>query len=80
MISLSPTQLALPGERHLELSTEETRLNITNQHFVIPDTGGDVKIGTSLPFSSPLYWQMPKEFMRDKVSTELLLERSFGHF
>ncbi|KAK7085775.1 Laminin subunit alpha-2 [Halocaridina rubra] len=59
--------LALPGQRILSLSEGETRLNITNQLHVIPGTEGDVTIGSTLLFDAPLYWQLPREFMRDKV-------------
>ncbi|KAK8738877.1 hypothetical protein OTU49_003716 [Cherax quadricarinatus] len=59
--------LALPGERTLNFEDGETRLNITNQLHVIPGTEGHVTIGSSLLFEAPLYWQLPREFMRDKV-------------
>ncbi|XP_071547005.1 laminin subunit alpha-1-like isoform X2 [Panulirus ornatus] len=59
--------LALPGERILSFEDGETRLNVTNQLHVIPGTEGDVNIGSSLLFDAPLYWQLPREFMRDKV-------------
>ncbi|KAL7642435.1 UNVERIFIED_CONTAM: hypothetical protein RMT77_006996 [Armadillidium vulgare] len=61
--------LALPGDRRLKLSDEETRLNITNQLYVIPNTDSDIKIGTSLPFLAPIYWQLPQEFMKDKITS-----------
>ncbi|XP_064107459.1 laminin subunit alpha lam-3-like isoform X1 [Macrobrachium nipponense] len=59
--------LALPGQRVLSFGEDETKLNITNQLHVIPGTEGDVTIGSSYPFDAPLYWQLPREFMRDKV-------------
>ena len=49
------------------MTDTDTRLNITNQLHVIPGIYGDVTIGTSSPFLAPLYWQLPPEFMRDKV-------------
>nr|XP_053638425.1 laminin subunit alpha-2-like isoform X4 [Cherax quadricarinatus] len=64
---LTWSQLALPGERTLNFEDGETRLNITNQLHVIPGTEGHVTIGSSLLFEAPLYWQLPREFMRDKV-------------
>ncbi|KAK3855199.1 hypothetical protein Pcinc_038380, partial [Petrolisthes cinctipes] len=59
--------LALPGERILSFGDGETRLNVTNQLHVIPGTQGNVSIVSSLMFDGPLYWQLPREFKRDKV-------------
>ncbi|ROT86039.1 putative laminin subunit alpha-1 [Penaeus vannamei] len=59
--------LALPGERLLSFGEGETKLNVTNQLHVIPGTEGNVKIGSNQLFDAPLYWQLPREFMRDKV-------------
>ncbi|XP_050712288.1 laminin subunit alpha-1-like isoform X2 [Eriocheir sinensis] len=61
--------LALPGERILSFGSGETNLNVTNQLHVIPGTEGNVSIVSSLPFDAPLYWQLPREFMRDKVKS-----------
>ena len=60
-------QLALHGSRTLNFDDGETNLNVTNQLHVIPGTEGDVSIGTYYPFHAPLYWQLPHDFMRDKV-------------
>ncbi|KAF2361238.1 Laminin G domain [Trinorchestia longiramus] len=61
--------LALPGERHLstDRTRPEPRLNVTNQLHVIPGTPAHIVLGTATPFPAPLYWTLPKEFMRDKV-------------
>lgn len=64
---LTWSQLALPGERILSFGSGETRLNVTNQLHVIPGTEGNVSIASSLLFDAPLYWQLPREFQRDKV-------------
>ncbi|MPC29133.1 Laminin subunit alpha-2 [Portunus trituberculatus] len=66
---LTWSQLALPGERILSFGSGETRLNVTNQLHVIPGTEGNVSIASSLLFDAPLYWQLPREFMRDKVKS-----------
>lgn len=70
---LSPCffQLALPGERILSFGSGETRLNVTNQLHVIPGTEGNISISSSLLFDAPLYWQLPREFKRDKVGEGL---------
>ncbi|XP_042207400.1 laminin subunit alpha-2-like [Homarus americanus] len=61
--------LALPGQRLLNFGKGETRVNVTNQLHVIPDTQGDVTIGSTLLFDAPLYWQLPRGFKRDKVTS-----------
>ncbi|CAL4064924.1 unnamed protein product, partial [Meganyctiphanes norvegica] len=66
---LTWSQLALHGSRTIDFVDGEanTNLNVTNQLHVIPGTEGDVSIGTYYPFHAPLYWQLPRDFMRDKV-------------
>lgn len=59
--------LALPGERHLSTDRSESRLNVTNTLHVIPLSPAHIVLGTAQPFPAPLYWTLPKEFMRDKV-------------
>ncbi|KAG0726288.1 Laminin subunit alpha-2 [Chionoecetes opilio] len=66
---LTWSQLALPGERILSFGSGETRLNRTNHLHMIPGTEGNVSIVSSLLFDAPLYWQLPREFMRDKVKS-----------
>ncbi|XP_015607311.1 laminin subunit alpha-1 [Cephus cinctus] len=42
-------------------------LNVTNGLTIIPGTEGDVTLPSSLYYSYPLYWQLPKSFLGDKV-------------
>lgn len=47
---------------------EQNQLNVTNNLRVIPGTIGNVEIGVKYLFDTPVYWQLPKVFIGDKVS------------
>jgi hypothetical protein len=46
---------------------------VTNNLRVIPGDVGDVRLGVTYPFDTPIYWQLPKQFLGDRV-------RIFMHF
>jgi hypothetical protein len=60
-------QLAMPGTGELSLVGSDGQLNITNNLQVIPGDIGDVRLGVSYPFDTPVYWKLPKQFLGDKV-------------
>ena len=59
--------LALPGNRQMKFKPNETQLNVTNNLRIIPGVHGDVMIGVSQMFDTPLYWRLPDVFLKDKV-------------
>ncbi|XP_046676227.1 laminin subunit alpha-1 isoform X3 [Homalodisca vitripennis] len=59
--------LAVPGSRGMSLNGDESRLNITNNLRIIPGDAWDVEIGVSYLFDSPVYWQLPSNFLDDKI-------------
>ena len=61
-------QLAMPGTGEVSLGGSDGQLNITNNLRVIPGDAGDVRLGVTYPFDSPVYWQLPKQFLADRVS------------
>ena len=63
--------MTLPGARTVTLSPGQTRLEVTNSLRVIPGQRGDVTLGLAVPLDTPIYWQLPHEFLRDKVSPRL---------
>jgi hypothetical protein len=60
-------QLAMPGTGEVRLAGPNERLNITNNLQVIPGDTGDVQLGVTYPFDTPVYWQLPKQFLGDRV-------------
>ena len=62
-------QLALPGDGQLHYRTGETQLNVTNNLRIVPDVRGDVMIGVSQFFDTPLYWQLPSKFLGDRTTS-----------
>ncbi|XP_054282487.1 laminin subunit alpha-1 [Macrosteles quadrilineatus] len=59
--------LAVPGSKGMSLNGDESRLNITNNLRIIPGDAWDVEIGVSYLFDSPVYWQLPSNFLGDKI-------------
>ena len=59
--------LALPGDVELKFKPGETHLNVTNNLRIIPDVHGDVQIGVSQSFDTPLYWKLPPFFLGDRI-------------
>ncbi|XP_049762590.1 laminin subunit alpha-1 [Schistocerca cancellata] len=59
-------QVQIPGKNIL-FNTSGGNLNVTNSLLIIPGEAGDVKIGSSYLFGTPLYWQLPKQFLGDKI-------------
>ena len=51
----------------MKFKAGETQLNVTNNLRIIPGTDGDVRIGVSQMFDTPLYWRLPDTFLRDKI-------------
>lgn len=47
-------------------------LNKTNGLTVIPETEGDVTFPSNLQPEYPLYWQLPKSFLGDKVIQKIV--------
>jgi len=60
-------QLAMPGTGEVSLGGPDEQLNVTNNLRVIPGDVGDVRLGVTYPFDTPVYWQLPKQFLGDRV-------------
>jgi hypothetical protein len=60
-------QLAMPGAGEVSLIGPDEQLNLTNNLRVIPGDVGDVRLGVTYPFDTPVYWQLPKQFLGDRV-------------
>ncbi|CAA9998731.1 unnamed protein product, partial [Nesidiocoris tenuis] len=58
--------LAMPGNNGM-VKKEEKFLNITNNLRIIPGQLGNVELGVSYWFDSPVYWQLSNDFLGDKV-------------
>ncbi|XP_071452213.1 laminin subunit alpha-2-like [Hetaerina americana] len=67
---------AVPGEEYDPSKTHEgrnarkqtgLRLDLVNNLQMIPGDAGDVRIGVSYLFDTPIYWQLPKPFLGDKI-------------
>ena len=54
----------------MTLTDDQTRLNVTNSLRVLPGFSGDVTVGLKYPSDAPIYWELPPEFLGDKVGTE----------
>ncbi|XP_065339678.1 laminin subunit alpha lam-3 [Cloeon dipterum] len=62
--------LAIPGVPDTNLTNTDgtsVKLNITNNLRIIPGDVGNVRIGVSYLFDTPLYWKLPSTFFGDKV-------------
>lgn len=57
----------MPGMNGV-LKKKAKHLNVTNHLRLIPDDEGDVEIGVSYLWDSPVYWQLPTSFLGDKVN------------
>ena len=66
-----PGQLTLPDERSVTLTPGRTRLNVTNSLRVVPSQTGDVTLRLAAPLDTPIYWQLPQQFLGDKVGTAI---------
>lgn len=44
------------------------KLNVTNNLRLIPGDSGDIDIGVNYLFDAPVYWQLPNDFLGDKVA------------
>ena len=64
-------QLTLPNSRAVTLADGQTHLNVTNSLRVLPGFSGDVTVGLKYPSDAPIYWQLPPEFLGDKVCPEM---------
>lgn len=42
---------------------------MTNNLRIVPDVRGDVMIGVSQFFNTPLYWQLPGSFLTDRTAS-----------
>lgn len=51
----------------MTLNGVDRGLNVTNNLRTIPGDTEDVKIGVSFLFDTPVYWQLPRQFLGDKV-------------
>ena len=64
----------MPGTGEVNLGGPDGQLNITNNLRVIPGDAGDVRLGVTYPFDSPVYWQLPKQFLGDRVSIKNIIQ------
>jgi hypothetical protein len=65
-------QLAVPGAPETNLTNTDgtsVKLNVTNNLRIIPGDIGNVRIGVSYLFDTPLYWKLPSNFLGDKVNS-----------
>lgn len=70
-------QLVVPGAEELALTNTDgtsIKLNVSNNLRIIPGDAGNVRIGVSYLFDTPLYWQLPRTFFGDKVRMALLAD------
>ncbi|XP_066906769.1 laminin subunit alpha-1 [Halyomorpha halys] len=58
--------LAMPGNGGI-VKKDDKQLNITNNLRIIPSDDGDVELGVNYFFDAPVYWQLPDNFLGDKV-------------
>ncbi|KAK3921962.1 Laminin subunit alpha-1 [Frankliniella fusca] len=68
--------LALPGVPGASAKTTNStpdRLDVINNLRIIPGDAGDVEMGVNYLFDTPVYWQLPRQFLGDRVL-------SFGGF
>ncbi|XP_052132560.1 laminin subunit alpha-1, partial [Frankliniella occidentalis] len=68
--------LALPGVPGASAKTSNStpdRLDVINNLRIIPGDAGDVEMGVNYLFDTPVYWQLPRQFLGDRVL-------SFGGF
>uniref|UniRef100_T1HX12 Laminin subunit alpha-2 n=1 Tax=Rhodnius prolixus TaxID=13249 RepID=T1HX12_RHOPR len=61
-----PCKLAMPGHNGV-IKKNGKQLNITNNLRIIPSVDGDVELGVSYLFDTPVYWQLPVQFLGDKI-------------
>jgi hypothetical protein len=57
----------MPGTGEVSLGGPDEQLNVTNNLRVIPGDVGAVRLGVTYPFDTPVYWQLPKQFLGDRV-------------
>lgn len=50
------------------LTGAEARLDQAGKLAMIPGSVGNLLMGVSSVFDAPIYWQLPKQFLGDKVS------------
>ncbi|XP_014250027.1 laminin subunit alpha-1 isoform X2 [Cimex lectularius] len=67
--------LAIPGNGGM-VKKDARHLNITNNLRIIPGDEGNVEMGVNYLVDAPVYWQLPKQFLGDK----LLSYGGFLHF
>nr|CAD7455143.1 unnamed protein product [Timema tahoe] len=60
-------QLLGPGSGEQNFKGDNARLNSTNNLLLVPGTAGDVRIGANHLLDKPLYWQLPSQFLGDKI-------------
>jgi hypothetical protein len=77
-------QLAVPGAPETNLTNTDgtsVKLNVTNNLRIIPGDIGNVRIGVSYLFDTPLYWKLPSNFLGDKVNSfNLIYESTVNEF
>ncbi|KAF4524714.1 hypothetical protein B566_EDAN013949 [Ephemera danica] len=62
--------LAIPGGTDMNITQTDgtsVKLNVSNNLRIIPGDAGNVRIGVSYLFDTPLYWKLPRNFIGDKV-------------
>lgn len=55
------------GTQVAESLENGVKLNVINNLRLIPGFTGDVEIGVNYLFDAPVYWQLPSQFLGDKV-------------
>ena len=56
-------------KRRLTITRGNTRLDVSHGLLVVPGDRGNSAIGVERLFTTPLYWNMPKPFLGDKVTS-----------
>lgn len=52
-----------------EIYREDSEIEIMNNLQLIPSSTGNVSMGTSNVFSTPLYFQLPPNFFGDRITS-----------
>ncbi|XP_063216579.1 laminin subunit alpha-1 [Bacillus rossius redtenbacheri] len=60
-------QLTTPGSGEQQLRGRQAKLNVTNGLVAVPGVSGDVRLGSRHLFDKPLYWELPRQFLGDKI-------------
>ena len=56
-------------ERHLAITRGSSQLKMSQGLLVLPKGEDHVRIGVESIFTTPLYWELPPNFLGDKVAS-----------